>query len=166
MSDNLAVTGVQGKIIKPEFLEVRNKAITSMQELADWLSQVGPDEFGQTVLLVRAMKKALEQAEDTLAARVSDVVRATGKRETDKGTMSVALGAHTLRSIPTRTGTDPKKLEAHLRTKGIAPEVCMDATITYKINDEKVKLAMSAGKIVPADLEACTYDTKYRVEVK
>jgi len=149
-----------------DFLAVRNGIIILMQGLADWFSRVGPDEFGQAVLLVRAMKKALEQAEDVLNERATDVVRASGKRETDKGTMSVVLGAHTLRAIPTRTGTDPKKLEAHLRTAGINPEVCMDATITYKVNDEKLKQALASGKLTQAEVDACKYDTSFRLEVK
>jgi hypothetical protein len=149
-----------------DFLAVRNGTINSMQGLADWLSRVTPEEFGQAVLLVRAMEKALEQAEDVLIERAIDVVRATGKRETDKGTMSVVLGAHTLRAIPTRTGTDPKKLEAHLRTKGVNPDVCMDATITYKVNDDKLKQAVASGKLTPDEVDACKYDTNYRLEVK
>lgn len=147
-------------------LAVRNNVVGSMMGLAEYISTISEDEFGEALNLIKAVSSALEQSEGVIKQRAVEVVRARGVRETEKGTMSLTLGAYTVRAIPTRTGVDGKKLEAHLRAKGIDPSVAMDATVAWKLNDEKLAKAVASGVLTPKDMEACKHETSYRLEAK
>lgn len=147
-------------------LAVRNTTVSAMMTLADWLQRVEPDEFGQALNLLKSLGSALEDAEGVVKARAVEMVRKQGVKETEKGTMSLTLGGHTIRAIPTRTGVDAKKLEAHLRGRGLDPAVAMDATITYKVNDGKLARAVADGTLSQSEVDGCRADTSYRLEVK
>lgn len=147
-------------------LAVRNNIVSSMMGLAQFISTIKEDEYGDALNLIKAVTSALEQSEGIVKNRAVEVVRARGVRETEKGTMSLTLGAHTIRAIPTRTGPDAKKLEAHLRAKGLDPGAVMDATITYKVNEEKLAKAQASGLLSKADVDACRPEVSYRLEVK
>ncbi len=151
---------------KTDSLAVRNQTILAMQGLADWLSKVEPDEFGAALNLIKSLTGALENAEGLVKNRAVEMVRTKGNRETEKGTYSLQLGAYTVRAIPTRTGVDSKKLEAHLRGRGIEVTKAMDATLTYKVNEGKLATCLAEGVLSQSEVDGCKADTSYRVEVK
>ncbi len=68
-------------------------------------------------------------------------------------------------AIPTKTGTDPAKLETMLRAKGLDPIICMDTEVRYKLNPTKALRAVVGGQISQADLDSCAYDPAFRVQV-
>ena len=147
-------------------LAVRNYTVGAMQSLASWLSSVEPEQFGEALSLLKSLQSALENAEGTVKNRAVEMVRRDGTRETEKGTYGLTLGAYTIRAIPTRTGVDSKKLEAHLRGRQLEPTIAMDATMTYKVNEGKLVACVEQGKLTQAEVDACKADTSYRLECK
>lgn len=113
--------------------------------------------------VITQMKKVTEEVYDRLRSRCLDQAILDGHKVTEKGTYEASYNGFTVRAIPTRTGTDPKKLEAKLRALKLEPSAWMDTTLVYKVNDAKLMPLIEDGRL---KLEEVAYDKSYRVELE
>lgn len=147
-------------------LVTRDAVFSLMRTVAAELSQLTPEKYGAAMEFLKSLEEAAEGLKTTLGARVKEEVRANGHQVTDKGTTEWVVGGYVLRAIPTRTGVDPKKLEARLRAKGREPSLCMDATIAFKVNEGKLAAAVERGDLTAEEVAACKYDLNFRLEAE
>jgi hypothetical protein len=147
-------------------LAVRERVTAVLRDLATELATLTPEQFGSASEFLGRMSDMVEAARETLGSRVKAQVLEHGTQKTDKGTKAWVVGGYELVAIPTRTGTDPKRLEARLRMKGIDPSRYMDMKITYAVSETKLQQALTDGAITAADLSLCKYDLNYRLDVK
>lgn len=138
------------------------KLFTALSSYANALANLSDEQVPAAFDMTDQLRDMAEEVRTRLRDRILLYVQAKGRQLTDKGSMTAESGGFKLTAIPTRTGIDPKKLEALLRRKGIDPAVAMDATITYKVN--MGKLAACAA-LTPGELTACSYDKAFRVQV-
>ena len=144
----------------------KTKLFTALGGYASALSNLSDEQVPAAFEMTQKMEALAEEVRERLRKRILDYVSEKGEVQTEKGTRGVNLGGFDLRAIPTKTGTDPKKLEALLRHKKLDPTVAMDATIAYKVNADKVLKAVERGELTQADVASCAYAPAFRVEVK
>ena len=144
----------------------KNKLFPALQGWAVALSNLQPEQVPAALDMARQMKNLSEEVHDKLRDRLLAGVKLNGVKVTEKGSLQDNVGGFKVTAIPTRTGTDPKKLETMLRAKGLDPLLCMDAEITHKFNPTKTIGAVVLGKISQADWDSCKYDPAFRVQVE
>ena len=141
----------------------KNKLFTSLQGWATALSKLTPEQVPAALEIASSFKKLGVEVYDRLRDRVLEEVKKNGSVTSEKGSMAASVGGFKATAIPTKTGTDPKKLEAKLRALGMEPSVGMDAQITYLVNKEKLASLVAGGALTLADV---AYDPSYRVQVE
>ena len=139
----------------------KSKLVTALTHYANVLANLTDEQVPAAFDMTDQFKELAEEARSRLRDRLLLIIQATGQTQGDKGTMSTESGGFKLTAIPTRTGVDPKKLEALLRRKGIDPAVAMDATITYKVNLAKLATVQA---VTPGEVAACASDKAFRVQ--
>lgn len=148
-----------------QVLEVARRAhISVIRELASTISDLALPDVAPVHDHLATMIKAMEQLKDLMEARVIEAVRRDGQQVSEKGSMSMLAGNTELRIQPTRTGLDPKRLEAKLRAKGIEPGKFMRQKVTFEIDPVKVKGLSSV--LSDAEVKSCMYDLNYRAIIK
>lgn len=161
MSDDIVVGPTRPEIVAT----LKSKLVASLAEWTAGLTKLTKEEAPQVYQMAEQVKKLGEEVKDRARDLLVDEAL-SGEKVTDKGTMQTTLGGSVVRAIPLKTGTDPTKLEQLLRAKGVDPGVAMDATISYKLNQEKLLVAVGAGVLTSAELAKCAYEPNYRVEVR
>lgn len=127
------------------------KAISSNEQLVACLTRM--TDWG----------KSLEQLEGFVKNRVLELVSKNGQLSGEKGSKVLKVGDYELPIRITRTGTDPRKLELLLRNRGLDVQIAMDMSITYRVNDSKIKECLSNGTLTTDDLTKCEYEKSYSV---
>lgn len=140
----------------------KNKLFTALSSYATALANLTDEQVPQAFDMTDQLEDLAKEVRTRLRDRLLLYVQANGTKATDKGSMKAEAGGYRLVAIPTRTGIDPKKLEALLRRKGIDPAGVMDTTITYKVNLAKLS---TTSCLTQTELDACLYDKAFRVEV-
>jgi hypothetical protein len=140
--------------------------LPALQAFGSALGQLADGDVPAAYELTAQAEKMLEEVRGLLKTRAMLWLNVNGQKVTDKGTMEGSVSGFSVRAIPMRTGLDPKKLEQTLRAKKLDPNSQMKPTITYKVDEAKVAVLVSEGKLSPADLEACKYEPSWRLEVK
>lgn len=149
-----------------EALALREPAVALMRDVASQLATLPPERYGEAMEFLSFIEKATEGLKTTFGERVKETVLKDGTQTTEKGTREWLMGGYCVRAIPTRTGVDPKKLEARLRAKGLNPEVAMDATLAYKVSEPKLAAAVAAGKLTREEVDGCKYELNYKLAVE
>ena len=147
-------------------LTLREPAVALMRDVASQLATLPPERYGEAMEFLSFIEKATEGLKTTFGERVKETVLKDGTQTTEKGTREWLMGGYCVRAIPTRTGVDPKKLEARLRAKGLNPEVAMDATLAYKVNEVKLATAIASGKLTREEADGCKYELNYKLAVE
>lgn len=147
-------------------LAKREPAIELVRGLAQEVATLAPAQFGEARDFLKTLESAVERLRDMVEERTVQEIRQHGAKVTEKGTMQLTLGNWDCRAIPNKTGTDPKKLEARLRTKGVHPEDHMRAKITYEIDAEKLKALVERGIMTQEEVNSCAYDLTFRLDIK
>lgn len=140
--------------------------LNTLARLGSLLGAVTDEQVPHSVQFLRQLETAVETASRMVRDRALLYLNVHGQQVTDKGTKEVELGGYRLRAVPMRTGLDPKKVEAMLRMKHIPPEMHMQSTIVYKVDEAKLSKLVESKQVNQVDLDACQYDKTYRVEVK
>jgi hypothetical protein len=140
--------------------------MTALQQFASGISTLKDEEVPEAYEVTAKLEGMFEEVRALLKQRAVDYLQANGRRATDKGTLEAEVNGFSLRAIPMRTGLDPKKLEATLRSKKLDPTANMNATIILKVDTAKVATLVGEGKLTKDDLAACAYDPSIRLEVK
>ena len=141
----------------------KSKLFTALSGYATALSNLTPEQVPAAMDMTTQLKKLAEEVYDRLRDRILQTVRKEGQVVTEKGSMAMSTGGFKVSAIPTKTGTDPKKLEAKLRALGMEPSAHMDATVTYKVNQFKLGALLESGALKLTDV---AYDPSFRVQVE
>ena len=144
----------------------KTKLFTALNSYANALAQLSNEQVPAAFDMTDQLKDLAEEVRARLRDRLLLLVQAQGRTITDKGSMTTETGGFKVTAIPTRTGIDPKKLEAMLRRKSIALEKVMDATLTYKTNDAKLQDALGTQLLTLAEVKSCEFDKAFRVKVE
>lgn len=151
-------------IVKSESLALaESKVKEALVAFAQALAVMEKAEQPAALDVITQLKKVSEEVYDRLRGRVLDQTILEGQKITEKGTYEANISGWVMRAIPTKTGTDPKKLEARIRACGLNPANYMDPTITYKVNATKLAGLVAEGKFTYADV---AYDPAYRVQLE
>jgi hypothetical protein len=126
--------------------------------------EIIPEKLAQGWVLVKQIEDQVERVVKTAKQQVETYIRTAGTKVTDAGTLRAVVGNIQLEARPTRTGRDPKKVEALIRAKNMDPAKWMDEERSYKVNDGKLADAVKAGKLTHAELEACRYELTYAIQ--
>jgi len=111
------------------------------------------------------VQKVVEDTIKVAKDKMKELVKSTGTFvEGTKGSYEAVLGEYQYSIRPTRTGVDPKKLEALLRSKDKDPEVYMDPKVTYTVNEQKLGAALAKKVLTKAELETCMYEESYALQ--
>lgn len=146
--------------------EQKAKLTAALQEYASSLSNLADEQVPQAFDMTDQLGKLAEEVRTRLRDRLLLWLNVNGRTVTDKGTKSADVGGFKVSAIPTRSGVDPKKLEALLRRRNIPPETAMDAYVSYKMNPVKLASAVASGKLTDADLSECGYDPSFRISME
>jgi uncharacterized protein (UPF0335 family) len=126
--------------------------------------EIVPEKLAQGWVIIKQIEDAVENTVKVAKKQVETFVLKHGTRVTDAGTMRTEVGGIQLEVRPTRTGFDPKKVEALMRAKELDLNRYMDAEVVYKLNAGKLADAVSKGKLTAAELETCRYEPSYAVQ--
>lgn len=143
----------------------REPVVALVRGLAQEVATLEPVQYGEAHNFLAFLEDAVARLKGMVVARAEKEVMERGETITDKGTKALELGGWYVRAIPNRTGIDPKKFEARLRTKGVLPENYMQPKITYAMDPAKTAKAVADGVITEAELSACKYDLTYKLTV-
>lgn len=143
----------------------REPAVALVRGLAQQIATLGPEQYGEAHDFLHQLTSALTKLEEMVEEATKKEVLARGETVTDKGTKALTLGEWFCRAIPNKTGTDPKKFEARLRTKGVLPENYMRAKVSYEMDPDKTMKALADGVLTQAELAACAYTLTHRLQV-
>ena len=149
-----------------EALATREPVVALMRDVAQQLAALPPERYGEAMEFLSFLEKATEGLKTTFGERVKDAALANGTLKTEKGTKEWLTNGYSIRAVPTRTGIDPKKLEARLRAKGLDPAVAMDQTIAYKVSEPKLAVAIAGGKLTREEADGCKYELNYKLSVE
>lgn len=147
-------------------LAEKKQMMTALHAFASALSNLTEEQVPDAFDTVDKMQKLSDEVREQLRTRLLLFLNVHGSTKGDKGTKEAESGGYLLQAIPTRTGIDPKKLEALLRRKRLDVESGMDATITFKVNEDKLARLVASGQLSEQDREACRYERAYRVSVQ
>lgn len=155
----------------PDITPVQNTTLTlaktqvqaALIDFAAALSGLTAADRPEALDIATQFKKVTEEVYDRLRDKLLADVGSGGAIITEKGTKELGLGDYVVRAIPTRTGTDPKKLEAKLRALGRDPAHYMDATITYKVSPMRLAGLVAEGVL---KLEEVAYEPGFRIQLE
>jgi len=123
-----------------------------------------PSVMAEAYQQLLEVDKVVSDTIDIAKAKMKTLVENKGEVTTEKGSMERVIGGYLYAMRPTRTGTDPKKLEAKLRAKDKDPALYMDSTITYKVNEQKLGVALAKKVLSEEELKECEYDKSYALQ--
>jgi hypothetical protein len=124
-----------------------------------------PEVLAEAYDRLKDVAKVVEDTLEVAKKKMRELVRNTGTLVPDtKGSYEARLGTYQYSIRPTRTGTDPKKLEALLRSKEKDPALYMDAVTSYKVSEQKLGAALAKKVLTKAELETCSYDESYALQ--
>lgn len=139
---------------------------TALARFAHALSTLPAEQVPQAHDLASAIEDAMEEIKETLKRRLLLELNVRGEQVTEKGTTRMEAGGYTVRAVPTRTGFDPKKVEAAIRQKKKDPVDYMTPVTTFKVSDYGMAALLAEEVFTKVDCEACRYDKSFRLEVK
>ncbi|UOF79708.1 hypothetical protein [Caudoviricetes sp.] len=145
---------------------VKKQLMQALASVADQLSNLPADQVPAAVQLMAGGKALFEEAYTRFRDRAISQLKESGTPIGEKGSLTQQLGRWTMTAIRTRSGFDPKKVEALLRRKGLDPAAWMRTTLSYAVDEDKLNNLRHRPDVTPADLEGCKYDESFRIEVK
>lgn len=146
--------------------ENKNKFWLALAEFTQSINSLSQDEIPHAYQFADDLVKVADELKDALRNDLVEHAEAHGDRVGDKGTREAAMGDKVVRIIPTRTGIDPKLLEAVMRHNGIDHTTHMTPYMTYKVDYDKVNALVNAGRLTLSQVESCRYPKAYRVQVR
>lgn len=128
---------------------------------------LAPRDLVRTFKSLREIQKVLEDKNsglEVLAKRqLIAYLKGYGKPHSDKGAMNATVDGLFVKMHLTRTGHDPKKVEALLRAKGKDPQLYMVQKVSYGVPDEGTTSYEKLSKVLGDELESCRYEESWTV---
>jgi hypothetical protein len=132
------------------------------QALSD--ENLAPRTLGIVLKEARGYAETLKKLGDTARMLTIARLKKFGQPVPDtKSIMWVAEDGTKFTMHPTKSGTDPRKLEALLRAKGAKPALYMQETRTYEVDPVKLKEALDNETLTLDELKTCEYDESWTV---
>lgn len=128
---------------------------------AELKHELAPAKLALVKTKLESWSESLEAFQKNIRDRCLDALKAAGKVVTDKGSVELTEGGYVLSARPWRTGYSAKKVEALLRAKGLHEDQLMkymDRQVSYKLSEEKLGVAVGAGILTKAELDASCRD--------
>lgn len=153
--------------IKP--LEALQFADQHWVAAAGLLSNILRSELTQkeTALFHEWMLKRADDVDsfrELMRKRLLEMVRVSGVKVTEKGTLELDLGDGIVqRASPTTTLPDSKLTEKMLRSKKLSPDTYMLKTVTYKASNDTLKKLLEEKLITEEEYKSCFKETTYKL---
>ena len=143
----------------------RSALVTLMSQVAQSLSSpLPPLELSKVMTLLKDVEQLHKDLSSAAKKQAIALLEKEGKQTTEKGSRELTVDSVVLSMRPTRTGLDPKKVEARIRAKGLEPDGFMTATVSYSLKDDTA-VSLVAKKVVSQDeLETLNYDKSWAVQ--
>lgn len=124
-----------------------------------------PSEMEESYRALIDFQSVIKDTIEVAKEKMKKLVENKGEVTTEKGSMERVIGGYLYAMRPTRTGTDPKKLEALLRAKEVEDiGEYMEPTVTYKVSEEKLRKAFAKKVLTQAELDTCEYEKSYALQ--
>lgn len=134
------------------------------QAFSDGLMKLTPEQVPQALQFIKTTNKLSEDAEKLLKPMVIALVKATGKKTTDAGTMRATHSGYELEIQPNGSGSYiDKSVEALIRAKGLDVNSAMDAEVSYTTNTGKLDNLIQLKVITQAELDTCKKAESWKV---
>lgn len=141
-----------------------NSAFTRLAEILS-LETLPPATLAATMKVLRDAKKGIDGGLEPIAKKkIIALLKDLPPKVGTKGSREMVVEGWRIPMKPYRTGTDPKKLEALIRAKGLEPGKFMSTKITYELSDDDVKKAALAKVVSGDEIESCKYEESWTVE--
>lgn len=129
------------------------------------VEQLPPAALASIMFVARRVKNAMDKGIEPIAkTRIIHLLKERGNLVTDKGSRRLMIDGWTMFMKPTRSGLDPKKLEALIRAKGKDPANYMNTRIVYEVDEAKANKLVDKKIMTDDELESCKYDESWTVE--
>lgn len=142
-----------------------SNSLTALAQLVS--ADLSPADTLRTFKLLREVKKVVTDERSGLeqALRPSIVVMLkAAEKTTDKGGRELEMDGLRVAMHRTRTGLDPKKVEARLRAMGKEPDAVMDTVLTFKIPDPTTeRFAKLVTLLGPDAVKDCQYEESWTI---
>lgn len=138
----------------------------ALREFASTVGIVKDEQVPQALQILKEGQELFKGGYENMRERFLKLAKEQGTKVGDKGSMQLEMGGKVGVAVPTRSGYDPKLVEAMLRRRKLDPGTWMEMEITYGLDLFKLASAREQGLIDDADLEGCKYKPSYRVEVR
>ena len=125
---------------------------------------LAPTEVAAAYETLYTVEKALERTMSMAKAHLVTLLKQQGEKVTDAGTLRMEYGGFTVEARPTRTGYDPKKLEALLSAKGQPLNRFMEQRVTYAVSDDGIKRALEQRVLTTAELDTVKYGESFSLQ--
>ena len=136
-----------------------------MEKLGNALTVATPEVVTEVFAQVKQWEGLVKDVGNVAKEMIKSMVLEKGKQTTDKGSRELVVAGYQLEVRPHRTGLDPAKVQALLKAKGLDFEVGMDADISWKVNEQKLALAVEIKKQLTEDeVVSCQYDESWSVQ--
>lgn len=106
----------------------------------------------------------LEEIKEALRKRLIAAAVNLGQVTSEKGSRRTVSGSYTIEIRPWRTGFDPKKVEAMLRTRDLDPLEHMDAKVQFSVNEGKLAQLPLVTTVSQEQVESCRFDTAWALQ--
>lgn len=144
----------------------KGRLFTALGSYATALSNLTEEQVPEAFEMTDKLNKLAEEVRDRLRSKLLAWLAEHGEVVTEKGSKAGVVGGFKVSAIPTRTGIDPKKLEALLRRLKLDPNTHMKTTLSYAVDDAKVMALVQAGRLTVEDLNNCKYSESFRIAVE
>lgn len=143
---------------------VMHRAQEALAALGSIPSELAPAERAEVLVFISQAKKLLESTEKVHKDAVKAEVLAAGKVVTEAGTKRLERDGFSWEIRPTKTGYDPKKVEAGLRAQGLNPAEHMTTEVSYSVDVPKLDALVAAEKLTADELKDWKYDPSWAVQ--
>ncbi len=155
--------GPKASLAKVTLVSVSDTIANSLKLVAAYLSkELTPKALSDVFFKLDELEKALQEMRENVKDRIKEAVKADGTKVPETlGSISLDVGNHKWNIRPTRTGYDPKKVEAALRSKDLQPADWMQTDIKYKVDETKFPKLVEKGIFTTEELEQLKYELKF-----
>lgn len=121
-------------------------------------------ELAATFDALKDAEKVVEDLQTNLKARLVEQVKQLGKQSTERGSLRLEADGWEIEARVSRTGYDPRKVEALLRAKNLDVPSYMTTKITFAVDEARLQAAALTNKLTQDELDTCRYESGYTLQ--
>ena len=145
------------KAPKTGALTFEDKVKQLLRTLAQRLSDktLAPAQLSMTYNAIKDWKDNLDALADNAKNRLLALAQEKGAVVSDAGTKRVIMDGWVLEARPMGAIWDEKKVMALLAGKGMPLDKWMQTTVTHKVDETKLGVAVETGKLTEDEVNSC-----------